>query len=185
MNVKRFTARTSRDALVLVRQVLGEDAVVLSTKPSVDGVEVLAMAPEGMQQIERMAATVPETVAPAAPIASPRHAGRIEPVLASDPVDDDVKRLSMSTLSFQDYVRERMLRRRQAALAPQARTEVVAPQLRNEAGHLQTRHELGAPQSRGDGGSIDLGRHEPLAAPMPGERGSGLEQRMSDRAPVA
>ena len=52
MNVKRFTARTSRDALVLVRQALGEDAVVLSTKPSVDGVEVLAMAPEGMKQID-------------------------------------------------------------------------------------------------------------------------------------
>ena len=67
MNVKRFTARTSRDALILVRQALGDDAVVLSTKPSVDGVEVLAMAPEGMQQIERMAATpAPAAPAPAA-----------------------------------------------------------------------------------------------------------------------
>jgi len=59
MNVKRFTARTSRDALVLVRQALGEDAVVLSTKPSVDGVEVLAMAPEGMKQIVRRKRPVP------------------------------------------------------------------------------------------------------------------------------
>ena len=100
MNVKRFTARTSRDALILVRQALGEDAVVLSTKPSVDGVEVLAMAPESMKQIERMAAT-PEP-------------------LASKPVEEDVAELSMSTLSFQDYVRERMLRRRQAALNPPA-----------------------------------------------------------------
>ena len=72
MNVKRFTARTSRDALILVRQALGEDAVVLSTKPSVDGVEVLAMAPESMKQIERMAAT-PEP-------------------LASKPVEEDVAR---------------------------------------------------------------------------------------------
>ena len=108
MNVKRFTARTSRDALVLVRQVLGEDAVVLSTKPSVDGVEVLAMAPEGMKHIERMAAT---PAAPAAPAANPA---------AVKPVEDDVAELSMSTLSFQDYVRERMLRRRQAALNPPA-----------------------------------------------------------------
>ena len=66
MNVRRFTARTSRDALVLVRQALGEDAVVLSTKPSADGVEVLAMAPEGMQQIERMAAQTPAAAAPGA-----------------------------------------------------------------------------------------------------------------------
>ena len=50
MNVKRFTARTSRDALSLVRQALGEDAVVLSTKPSVDGVvaERLANQAQGI-----------------------------------------------------------------------------------------------------------------------------------------
>ena len=31
MNCKRFTARNSREALTLVRQAFGEDAVVLST----------------------------------------------------------------------------------------------------------------------------------------------------------
>ena len=52
MNCKRFTARTSREALTLVRQAFGEDAVVLSTKPCAEGVEVLAMAPESVQQLE-------------------------------------------------------------------------------------------------------------------------------------
>ena len=33
MNVRRFTARTARDALSMVRIALGGDAVVLSTKP--------------------------------------------------------------------------------------------------------------------------------------------------------
>jgi flagellar biosynthesis protein FlhF len=113
MNVRRFTARTSRDALVLVRQALGEDAVVLSTKPSVDGIEVLAMAPEGMKQIERMAAT---------PVAEPRA----EPASPRDEVAADVAQLSMSTLSFQDYVRERMLRRRQASMKPDAPTPAPA-----------------------------------------------------------
>ena len=56
MNVKRFTARTSRDALALVRQAFGDDAVVLSTRPCAEGVEVLAMAPDGVPQIERVAA---------------------------------------------------------------------------------------------------------------------------------
>ena len=66
MNVKRFTARTSRDALTLVRQAFGEDAVVLSTKPCPEGVEVLAMAPESIQQIERMSASsMPAAQAPA------------------------------------------------------------------------------------------------------------------------
>ena len=120
MNVKRFMARTSRDALVLVRQALGEDAVVLSTKPCVEGVEVLAMAPEGMKQIERMAAQTP-SAAPTAAVGkslAERSAARVDPALSG--VDEDVARLSMSTLSFQDYVRERMLRRRQAAMAPEA-----------------------------------------------------------------
>ena len=30
MNLKRFTARTSREALALVKQAFGEDAVVMS-----------------------------------------------------------------------------------------------------------------------------------------------------------
>lgn len=56
MNVRRFSARTAREALALVREALGDDAVVLSTKPNADGVEVLAMLPEGVQQAEAAAA---------------------------------------------------------------------------------------------------------------------------------
>jgi len=124
MNVKRFTARTSRDALTLVRQAFGEDAVVLSTKPCAEGVEVLAMAPESVQQIERLSAAGP--IPPSPPVAKRAAAPRAQPAPqapAPQPapapameVNDDVARLSMSTLSFQDYVRERMLKRRQAAL---------------------------------------------------------------------
>src|SRR5437868_12468503 len=91
MNVKRFTARTSRDALALVRQEFGDDAVVMSTRPCADGVEVLAMAPESVQQLERVGASVPHVQAqraaevpqqralphPAAPRQQP--AGRVEP----------------------------------------------------------------------------------------------------------
>jgi flagellar biosynthesis protein FlhF len=127
MNVKRFTARTSRDALTLVRQAFGEDAVVLSTKPCAEGVEVLAMAPESVQQIERLSAAGP--IPPSPPVAKRAAAPRAQPTRpapAPQPapapameVTDDVARLSMSTLSFQDYVRERMLKRRQAALQQQ------------------------------------------------------------------
>ena len=130
MNVKRFTARTSRDALVLVRQALGEDAVVLSTKPSVDGVEVLAMAPEGMQQIERMAAS-PATAAAAKPAPAKSTPAK--------PVEDDVAELSMSTLSFQDYVRERMLRRRQASMNAAAEPARAAAPAADRASVLEQR----------------------------------------------
>ncbi|MED5619865.1 flagellar biosynthesis protein FlhF [Ideonella sp. BN130291] len=135
MNVKRFTGRTSRDALNLVRQAFGEDAVVLSTKPCPEGVEVLAMAPDSIQQIERVAASAPtvraakpaaaRTAAPSLPApakpAAPQRAAqapapRAAAAAGNTAVERDVEQLAMSTLSFQDYVRERMLKRRQASL---------------------------------------------------------------------
>ncbi len=121
-NVKRFTARNSREALALVRQAFGEDAVVLSTRPSDGGgVEVLAMAPEGIGQIEKAAASAPLVRAPATarpePVEGPgasASSARTGTRNASAEVNRDVEQLAMSTLSFQDYVRERMLKRRQA-----------------------------------------------------------------------
>ena len=105
MNVKRFTARTPREALALVRQAFGDDAVVLSTRPSPEGVEVLAMAPESLSQIEQVRSTRRRAAAAPAPVTE---------------VQQDVEQLSMSTLSFQDYVRERMLKRRRAEIAQPA-----------------------------------------------------------------
>ncbi len=130
MNVRKFTAKTSREALALVKQAFGPDAIVLSNKSAVDGVEVLAMAPEGMGQIEQMAARTAARVEPQQQAVS-KPAGRAsfaertrqEPVFAAasprepESVQDDVQQLAMSTLSFQDYVRERVLRRRQAELS--------------------------------------------------------------------
>ncbi|PPE68455.1 flagellar biosynthesis protein FlhF, partial [Caldimonas thermodepolymerans] len=116
MNVKRFVARTSREALVQVRQAFGEDAVILSTRPCKEGVEVLAMEPESVAAIEKFAS------APA-----PAPARPAKPAPKASPVEQDVERLAMSTLSFQDYVRERMLKRRQAALQAAAAANAPAP----------------------------------------------------------
>ncbi|MEO5732126.1 MAG: flagellar biosynthesis protein FlhF [Rubrivivax sp.] len=165
MNLKRFTARTSRDALAMVRQAFGDDAVVMSTRPCADGVEMLAMAPESVAQLERVGAAaqayaaprLPQPVAtdraedasetnadspprallrsrlektaatPPAPTtlrerlgAMARRSVRVDPHLDADDseatqshVQHDVEQLQMSTLSFQDYVRDRMLRRRE------------------------------------------------------------------------
>ncbi|BAL95053.1 flagellar biosynthesis protein FlhF [Rubrivivax gelatinosus] len=129
MNVKRFTARTSREALALVRQAFGEDAVVMSTRPCADGVEVLAMAPESLQQLERVSAApaAPRARAAAPRAAAPRVEPRVEPAFDAAEVDEDVEQLEMSTLSFQDYVRERMLKRRQTELAREAAAEPRQP----------------------------------------------------------
>jgi flagellar biosynthesis protein FlhF len=147
MNVKRFTAPTSREALQQVRMTFGSDAVVLSNRPHPDGgVEVMAMAPESMQQFERVAVAAPRLEVEVPPAKGERSAEagrsrlaerlaaraakdaapRQDPVFDSPTVEDDVKQLSMSTLSFQDYVRERMLRRRQAEMEAQAQAEAVS-----------------------------------------------------------
>jgi flagellar biosynthesis protein FlhF len=150
MNLKRFTARTSREALALVKIAFGEDAVVMSTKPCEEGVEVLAMAPESLDQLERLGqaaenvtmtprpSTLREKAQPPRARAVDRlmHRGsqrsepnaglRTEPHL-DDGVQADVEQLQMSTLSFQDYVRDRMLRRRDAEGAADQPSEPPAP----------------------------------------------------------
>jgi flagellar biosynthesis protein FlhF len=154
MNVKRFSARTSRDALNLVRQAFGDDAVVLSTRPCAEGVEVMAMSPDGVQQIERVAAEA-ALAAPAAPAPSlplpplrrpvvPSARGRADTVEAppeapATTVEQDVASLSMSTLSFQDYVRERMLRRRRAEQQAQEQARAESAQAEARAAELQAR----------------------------------------------
>ncbi|WP_137894114.1 flagellar biosynthesis protein FlhF [Ramlibacter sp. 2FC] len=111
MNVRRFIAATARDALTQVRAAFGDDGMVLATRPCAEGVEVLAMAAEGAPRHETTDAGQ----------AASRH-----PPASS--VSEDVQQLAMSTLSFQDYVRERMLKRRQAAPLPSpAELEPPAP----------------------------------------------------------
>ena len=126
MNVKRFIARSSREALNQVRMAFGAEAVVLSNRPCEHGVEVLAMAPGAIAQIEKVAetATPHETASIASP-ATPKR-GAQQPAQPNTPVEQDVQSLAMSTLSFQDYVRERLLRRRRAAMQPDP-PETVMP----------------------------------------------------------
>ena len=158
MNVRRFTARSSRDALVLVRQALGDDAVVLSTQPCAEGVEVLAMSPASIEQIQRYSAAQGASNQPAK-VSTPQFNAAStnsasSSTAASGSVASDVERLSMSTLSFQDYVRERMLRRRSAALKAPATAlaaNAAAPQISAASAiQPQIQTQPAAPQIRQD-----------------------------------
>jgi flagellar biosynthesis protein FlhF len=127
MNVKRFTGRTSREAMQKVKAAFGDDAVVLSTKPAPDGgVEIMAMGADGVAQIERLPVERHEPVdqTSAKPAKASSSARNAVASLATT-VQEDVRQLAMSTLSFQDYVRERMLKRRQAALKARMEPELA------------------------------------------------------------
>jgi len=99
VNVKRYVARTTREALAMARAELGPDAVVLKSRPVADGVELFAMAEDAFDDAGA------EAQAPA----------RREPGSAPQPVPRADE--SMTTVSFETYVRERQLRRQLAEAA--------------------------------------------------------------------
>ncbi len=73
MNVRKFTATTSREALRKVRDALGADAVILSNR-SVDGVtEILALAPEDMSSLAEPVVDSPAISESTLASLAPRH----------------------------------------------------------------------------------------------------------------
>jgi flagellar biosynthesis protein FlhF len=76
MNVRKFAAGTSREALRKVRDALGPDAVILSSRPIEDGVEILALAGEDASSIASSSFETETT----------RRASSISVVQRSDPV---------------------------------------------------------------------------------------------------
>ncbi len=124
MNAQRFIAPTSREAMAQAKAAFGASAVILSSRSTDDGFEVVATAEEHLASLATGVA--PATHIPARPSArqgaslQQRAAQQLPPVSAQSSVAQDTETLAMSTLSFQEYVRERMLRKRREALQGQA-----------------------------------------------------------------
>ena len=147
MNIKRFHAATSREALAKARMAFGEGTLILSNRPTATGVEVVATAEETLHALNQddMADARPQAAVQAAVPASASRPARAPleepaarraapaappPVNARRSIEADTEQLAMSTLSFQDYVRERMLRRRHEAMhgkSPSSAPEAVEP----------------------------------------------------------
>ncbi|MGE0350726.1 flagellar biosynthesis protein FlhF [Hydrogenophaga sp.] len=126
MNIQRFTAPTSREAMAKARRAFGDSAVILSTRSSDEGFEVMAAAEESLASLAEHAAApaarAPQRAEAAAPASKAAAA-----LAAPQSVQSDTEAMAMSTLSFQDYVRERMLRKRREALQGTAAPAVEAP----------------------------------------------------------
>lgn len=133
MNAQRFIAPTSREAMSLARAAYGDTAVILSSRATQDGFEVVATAEENLESLATQSAV---TRAPGAPaLAAPRQgmslqqraAQQMPTVSPNSTVAQDTETLAMSTLSFQDYVRERMLRKRRESLQGNAPAATARP----------------------------------------------------------
>lgn len=128
MNAKKFIAATSRDALRMVRDELGPDAVVLSNRKAGDSVEIVAVAAEefaGLTQAREVppvpvrpvpaprakppvAATVPEA---AQPIALQEQQGILDEIKSMrSMVQEQLACMSWSDMQQRDPQRSRMLR---------------------------------------------------------------------------
>ena len=117
MNIQRFTAATSREALSKARMAFGDSTLILSNRPTENGVEVVATAEETLAALGQNGTGV--SISKSASTASPNYRE------AATKVEDDADQLAMSTLSFQDYVRERMMRRRHEATVDAPSTKVT------------------------------------------------------------
>jgi flagellar biosynthesis protein FlhF len=120
MNIQRFTAPTSREALAKARLAFGDGTLILSNRPTATGVEVVATAEDTLAALDHSESFANRSKDQAA-LRKTTMPGNTE---TSNLVEDDATKLTMSTLSFQDYVRERMLRRRHEAMSDQAETPV-------------------------------------------------------------
>lgn len=49
MNARRFTGGTTREVLAMVRQALGEDALILTNRTLNDGIEIIALPGDGLR----------------------------------------------------------------------------------------------------------------------------------------
>lgn len=158
MNIQRFHAPTAREALAKARMAFGEGTLILSNRTTPNGVEVVATAEETLSALDTPTqATAAQNSAPqrsAAPVA------QAEPRTTGNPVQEDTEELAMSTLSFQDYVRERMLRRRHESLSEAAPLD-APPQFRRSEPQAAPR----APAARAPAPQVQ--RHNPLKAAAP------------------
>lgn len=121
MNIQRFTAPTSREALAKARMAFGDGTLILSNRPTENGVEVVATAEETISTLQERNAT---------PVSrNTERVGRTPEAASTETskVAEDAAQLAMSTLSFQDYVRERMMRKRQEDKQPDGSAPDASP----------------------------------------------------------
>jgi flagellar biosynthesis protein FlhF len=103
MNVKKFTAATSREALRKVRDALGPDAVILSNRPLDGEVEILALASDDVASVAapahetEMAQPRPQLALPPESYANRRAPGSAMP----EPFDMSLLATQMSSMMQQ------------------------------------------------------------------------------------
>ncbi|MDD3352770.1 flagellar biosynthesis protein FlhF [Zoogloea sp.] len=192
MNVKRYFAKTAREALRMLKDDLGPDAVVLSNRAANGGVEILAL-PSGdvatlqTAQRARTQAQQAQASAPARPTvatretAAPAVAPPVRPKTAADFFDEDFQ-LSLSRAALQRQasgsppVPQKPLPARPADMQPfnPPRAELNRDVFHAAAAQVR-RPPAEPPRS-------PLRNEAPVAAPSARQRPAGVEEEARIRA---
>ncbi len=123
MKIRRYLGTDMRDALRQIRADLGNDAVILSTRPLGNGVEVsAAVDATQLQESVRVPAAVPLAAAPAAPAAAqaatlpPIAAATAAPTREQTAMSEELRTLrqllerQLAALAWNDFTRREPLR---------------------------------------------------------------------------
>ena len=137
MNLQRFHAPTARQALAKAKMAFGDKTVILSNRTTPNGVEVMAassdevdtLAQDNANEAQDLDAVNTATKQSFSSALSSAVKGNARLSSSLDSVEADAQQLSMSTLSFQDFVRDRMLKRRKDLMTIPADDEAAAPSL--------------------------------------------------------
>lgn len=120
MSVRRFVGANSRDVMRQVREVLGDDALIVANRRTEGGVEILAMADDAVDQFDPSPTTPAEE-----PKASPAPA----PVFSLPKQPDPLEAMSERLLREMQDMRE-LLARRQPLPTTQSGADTAYEHLR-------------------------------------------------------
>ena len=115
MNLQRFHAPTARQALAKAKMAFGDKTVILSNRTTPNGVEVMAASSDEVDTLAQDNANEAQDL-DAVNTATKQSFSSALSSAVKESVEADAQQLSMSTLSFQDFVRDRMLKRRKGLM---------------------------------------------------------------------
>jgi flagellar biosynthesis protein FlhF len=133
MNIQKFLAPNARSAMNKARLAFGEATMILANRDVPGGVEITATAHE----------SAPLSLSLPKPTSAPANYDRTS-------VAKDTEEMAMSTLSFQDYVRERLLRKQhqdkhQSKQDASQKATSECPQKINQTGRITEKMEAISP----------------------------------------
>ena len=115
MNLQRFHAPTARQALAKAKMAFGDKTVILSNRTTPNGVEVMAASSDEVDTLAQDNANEAQDLDAVNTATKQSFSSALSSAVKGS-VEADAQELSMSTLSFQDFVRDRMLKRRKGLM---------------------------------------------------------------------